>query len=113
MKEYHEKVFHNGVRETLNALRGKYWILRGREVVKRFIKSRILCRRLEGLPLNTVQCSDLPPYRVDEGPPFSNVGLDFAGPLHVSPGTDKIQCKMYVCLFTCLSTMGIHLELVE
>ena len=52
VKEYHEKVFHNRVRKTLNALRGKYWILRGREVVEPFIKCCILCRRLEGLPLN-------------------------------------------------------------
>ena len=29
----HERVFHDGVGETLSAVRGKYWILRGREIV--------------------------------------------------------------------------------
>ena len=113
VKEYHEKVFHNGVRETLCALRSRYWILRGREVVKRLLKTCILCRRLEGLPYSTIPCLDLPKYRVDDGPPFSNIGLDFAGPLYVSQNKSKQQSKMYICLFTCLSTRAVHLELVE
>ena len=113
VQDYHERVFHNGVREALNALRHKYWILRGREVAKSCIKSCIICKKLEGLPFSTVQRLDLPAYRVDEGPPFLNVGLDFAGPLYLSHSKDNIQCKVYVCLFTCLSTRAIHLELVE
>ena len=35
------------------------------------------------------------------------------GPLYVPHGKDDIQCKMYVCLFTGLSTRTMHLELVE
>ena len=81
VQDYHERVFHNGVRETLNALRSKYWILRGREVVKSCIKSCIICKKCEGLPFSTVHRLDLRAYREDEGPPFLNVGLDFAGPL--------------------------------
>ena len=30
----HHQIFHNGIRETLNAVREKYWIVRGREIVK-------------------------------------------------------------------------------
>jgi len=48
IKDSHEKVFHNGVRETLNMLRQKYWILRGREGVKCIIKRCILCKNFEG-----------------------------------------------------------------
>ena len=46
----HEKVFHDGVRETLSAVREKYWILRGREVVKRFVRRCKKCVRFEGKP---------------------------------------------------------------
>lgn len=111
----HEKVFHNGTRETLNLLRQKYWVLRGRERVKYLIRRCILCRKLEGLPFKYAYCPDLPAFRVDESSPFSHVGVDFAGPLIVS---DKIQLgqdnsKCYVCLFTCASTRAVHLELVE
>ena len=34
IRECHELVHHDGIRETLNCVRGKYWVLRGRESVK-------------------------------------------------------------------------------
>ena len=112
----HEKVFHNGTRETLNLLRQKYWVLRGREQVKYLIRRCILCRKIEGLPFKYEYCPDLPEFRVDESPPFSHVGVDFAGPLIVSDKTQQVGkdgSKSYVCLFTCASTRAVHLELVE
>ncbi|XP_065064703.1 uncharacterized protein LOC135690935 [Rhopilema esculentum] len=71
-------------------------------------------RKLEGLPYSTVFCPDLPRMRVDDQPPFANTGLDFAGPLTVaSKGNNDGEEKFYVCLFTCMSTRAVHLELVE
>ncbi|XP_065062963.1 uncharacterized protein LOC135689604 [Rhopilema esculentum] len=110
----HEKVMHDGIRETLNLLRQKYWIPRARELVKSIVRKCITCRKLEGLPYSTVFCPDLPRMRVDDQPPFANTGLDFAGPLTVaSKGNNDGEEKFYVCLFTCMSTRAVHLELVE
>ena len=58
----------------------------------------------------------LPPCRVADDPPFTNVGLDFAGPLLVRPDKEtqssiESLLKVYVLLFTCASTRGVHLEL--
>jgi len=39
IKNRHEKVKHNGVNDTLIALREKYWIVRGRQAVKRVVRS--------------------------------------------------------------------------
>ena len=111
VREYHNRVYHNGVRETLNATREKYWILRGREIVKKLVRRCVVCKKLEGLPYKPIWCQDLPPTRLDEGPPFINTGVDFAGPLYVA--TKKGSSKVYICLFTCASTRAIHLELVE
>ena len=59
------------------------------------------------------QTAPLPQSRVSEAPPFSNTGVDFAGPLLV---TDQVQretsSKAYICPWTCASTRAIHLELV-
>ena len=111
IKDSHEKVFHNGVRETLNMLRQKCWILRGRESIKRKIKRCILCKKFEGLAYNSVFSKDLPSFRVDNSPPFCHVGIDFAGPLYISSQTGNRKC--YICLFTCTMTRAVHLELVE
>ena len=43
--EAHHRVFHNGIRETLNCLRQKHWILRGRELVKTIIRKCTLCKK--------------------------------------------------------------------
>ena len=52
----------------------------------------------------------MPEIRVDDGPPFKNVGIDFADPLIVE---NKGEMKCYICQFTCASTRAVHLELVE
>ena len=110
IEDCHSRVFHNGIKETLNLLRQKYWILRGREKVKGVLRHCVLCKRMEGLPYKTKFSSNLPYYRVDNSPPFTHTGIDFAGPLLVS---DKENAKYYVCLFTCAVTRAIHLELIE
>ena len=111
IQECHRKVFHDGVRETLNLLRQQCWVPRGREMTKKLIRSCAFCKKMEAFPFRTKFAPDLPKVRVDDAPPFTNTGMDFAGPLLLSD-KDGSQ-KYYVCLFTCLSTRAIHLELVE
>ena len=110
IEDCHNKVCHNGTRETLNLLRQKYWILRGREKVKGIIHRCVICKKIEGLPFKSITSSDLPSFRVDNSPPFTHTGVDFAGPLLVS---DKENTKYYVCLFTCAVTRAVHLEIVD
>ena len=61
-----------------------------------------------GPPYSTV------PYQISEDPPFTHVGVDFAGPSYVKCGVNTVksneQIKSYVCMFTCASTRAIHLE---
>ena len=64
------------------------------------------------MPFAVSVLPDLPHFRVDDNVPFSHTGLDFAGPLLVK-GKNGDVIKCYVCLYTCLSTRAVHLELVE
>ena len=112
IQEFHMKVFHNGVRDTLNAIRQRYWVLRGRESVKKLVRRCVICRKLEGIFFKPVSGHDLPDSRVDDGPPFINTGVDFAGPLFISDRNNANK-KVYICLFTCASTRAVHLELVD
>ena len=60
IKDYHMRVRHSGINDTLVALRDKYWILRGRQTVKRVVKTCVICRRMEGLPYSAQPPADLP-----------------------------------------------------
>ncbi len=110
VKDCHWKVMHNGAVDTLNSVREKYWVIRGREMAKKLIRRCVICKKVEGLPFRTKFNPNLPRFRVDDGPPFSQVGIDFAGPLVIE---DRERSKCYVCLFTCAATRAVHLELVE
>ena len=50
VEECHIVVGHNEVKETLTELRSKYWIVRGRQCIRRILKQCRVCRRLESLP---------------------------------------------------------------
>ena len=50
IRQRHDHVHHNGVKETLNAIRETHWVLKGREGVKRVIRKCTICRRYEGKP---------------------------------------------------------------
>ena len=53
----------------------------------------------------------LPTIRVTEACAFSRTGLDYLGPMYMK--TDQERKKVWVCLFTCLVTCAIHLELMR
>ena len=112
VENVHCRVGHNGVRSTLTELRTRFWIIKGRQYVKKVIGKCIVCKRQEGKPFQAPLTAPLPEFRVNEAPPFSNCGLDFAGPLYYKDKQGIMQ-KSYFALFTCCLTRAVHLELVE
>lgn len=52
----------------------------------------------------------LPKFRVKEDPAFTYTGVDFAGPVFVRSGASS--SKVWICVFTCLVTRAIHLDIV-
>ncbi|XP_076047301.1 uncharacterized protein LOC143028822 [Oratosquilla oratoria] len=57
-----------GVEWTLSQVRKKFWIIRGRKLVKRVKMDCMVCKRLYGAPMNQ-RMSDLPPERCEPGGP--------------------------------------------
>ena len=43
VRSAHEKVLHNGVKDTLTQIRAKYWIVQGRSLVKGIIQRCVVC----------------------------------------------------------------------
>ena len=66
-------------------------------------------------PLMADVLADLPSFRLAEAEkqyPFLNVGLDFFGPFYIEHQNRELE-KQYVCLFTCLVTRAVHLEVCQ
>ena len=82
IEECHQRVHHSGVRATLAELRSRYWVPRGRQVVKRILSECVACRKFSAKPFSTPPTAALPDFRVKEAPPFSRVGVDFGQGLH-------------------------------
>eukprot|EP00794_Sanderia_malayensis_P004267 gene4267-biopygen3471 len=107
----HKKVGHLGVKSTLAELRSRFWIPKGRQYVKRLLSQCLQCIRDRGKPYNKPPEASLPAFRVKDVPPFTNVGIDFAGPLlHKAKSGDMEKC--YIVLYTCCTSRAIHLDLV-
>ena len=111
IRSAHQRVLHDGVKETLTEVRTKYWIPHGRSTVRKTIHSCVTCRRYEGLPYKTPAPPPLPKCRVEEAPAFSYTGVDFAGPILIRVSKSQ-SAKAWIALFTCYVTRAIHLEAV-
>ena len=97
VQQCHKEIHHCGVRATLNRLRTKYWVVKGRQMVKKTIGNCFICKKLEEKPYKVAQAAYLPEFRVREAAPFSKVGVDFAGPLFAKcckDGTDKVYIAL-------------------
>ena len=113
IRKCHTDVLHSGVRDTLNHLRLSYWVIRGRQAVRRVVRACVTCRKVSGRSYPVPESPPLPSSRVTFSRPFSTVGLDFAGPLMVKTSKEGECGKAYILLLTCGSIRALHIELVS
>ena len=110
-KAHEERNHCAGVSHLLADLTKRFWIQCGRELIKKYEKQCLFCRkqRAQG---TIVKMAPLPACRF-AGPcrPFGGVGVDFAGPYETTNTRGRIRHKRYLCLFTCLKTRAVHLEM--
>jgi hypothetical protein len=107
----HKELLHSGVSQCLSTVRNRFWIPHGRATIKSMIKLCTVCRRHEGCPYKMPPMSQLPVSRVTVACPFTRIGIDYFGPIFIK--TVDENRKVWVCLFTCLVTRALHLELVS
>ncbi|GFU86297.1 integrase catalytic domain-containing protein [Trichonephila clavipes] len=96
------------------ALRENFWIISARDAVRRVVRRCIPCFR--NRPRFTEQImGDLPESRVCPSSVFQRTGIDFAGPFLIrsSKGRGSRNTKCYICVFVCLATKAVHLEVVS
>ncbi|CAH8595656.1 unnamed protein product [Schistosoma guineensis] len=108
IRHHHHLEGHTGTSQVLATIRRNYWIVKGTSAVKRVIGRCVRCIRAKAT-LGQQMMAPLPKCRVQQGWfCFSSVGIDYFGPLIVRRG--RSVEKRYGCLFTCLQTRAVHLE---
>ena len=111
IESVHKNHLHAGANHTLSILREKYWILKGGQTVKKLLFRCVTCQKASKKPMQQIM-APLPDFRCQESPPFTHTGIDFAGPLFIKDTTQSETRKVWIALFTCAATRGIHLEIV-
>lgn len=108
----HENHNHCGTRETLNVLRNEFWVPRGRQSVKGVVEGCVRCKYYNGKSFTYPGPPPLPSERVSFERPFQHTAVDYTGAIEVKDKQEGLR-KYYICLFTCLATRAVHLELID
>ncbi|KAJ8705149.1 hypothetical protein PYW07_010976 [Mythimna separata] len=97
-----------------NYLRTAYWVIGVRNLVKHHVRKCVTCVKHRASIKNQMMGS-LPSVRCSPARPFLHSGVDYAGPINIrtTKGRGHRSYKGYICLFVCMSTRAIHLEVVS
>lgn len=110
IKHCDAQLHHSGAERIFAELRRKYWILRGREAVRKCQHHCTGCRKWRGQPA-VLRMADLPPSSLRLfRPAFYSTGMDCFGPMLIKVG--RRNEKRWGILFKCLTTRAVHLDLV-
>ena len=108
VRYYHHILGHAGREHVLSVMRQRFWILRGRSLVREIVNKCISCRRRNASTMQQTM-ADLPKERlVPYQPPFTYTGIDFFGPFHVKRARSSV--KVYGCIFVCFNSRAVHIE---
>ena len=107
----HVKEGHFKSERLVHHLLKKYWIMSIRRVVKLQVNKCIPWKRRDAKPMSTI-IAPLPCYRLKAlKPAFLYTGIDYFRPVTVKmSGRSSRQERRWICLFNCLVTRAIHLE---
>lgn len=104
----HAMTGHAGIERVLAETRKKFWIVKGRATVRRVLSKCITCKKLRAQPVSQFM-GNLPKDRITPNEaPFTHVGVDYFGPFLVKRARSEL--KRYGCIFACLTTRAIHIE---
>ncbi|XP_057290228.1 uncharacterized protein LOC130612911 [Hydractinia symbiolongicarpus] len=112
VSDSHRAVGHNGPRDTLCHVRKQFWIPRLRQVVRNLLRNCTLCKRFESKAFIYPSTSALPDFRLSLNFAFTNIGIDYAGPLYIRDIYSRSDVhKAWICLITCVSSRAVYLDI--
>ncbi|XP_072397992.1 uncharacterized protein [Diabrotica undecimpunctata] len=110
----HIRNLHASPQLLLATLRLTYWPIAGRRTVRKFLHKCVICFKVKPTAQKYIM-GQLPNHRITPSRPFLNCGVDYAGPFETKTSNlrgSRVQ-KSYLCVFICLATKAVHLEIVS
>ena len=111
IRHFHALNGHMGVNHVLSQIRCRFWILKGRAAIRKVINKCVVCSRVQKPTLSQKMAPLLEEQTESGKPAFTYVGVDFFGPFKVK--VKRSTEKRYGCLFTCLCTRAVHVEITH
>ena len=108
---FQKKYAHCGRKYLLGIIRQTFWIIKGRSLLRSLLAKCIICKKRKAKSSSTIM-GNLPKGRLAiNSPPFCETGVDYFGPIKVKILRSTI--KRWGCIFTCMTTRAIHLEVAD
>ena len=102
-------LFHRSVAATLAKSRNSVWIVRGRDLARRICSQCMVCRR-RNKELASQQMALLREESLQVCPPWTNVSLDFAGPVTIKGEVNsRARMKSWILIYVCRNTKAVCL----
>ena len=119
----HRLNMHASQKSVFSTMRQKYWVLGGFSYVKNLVRKLCKTPRCRYIQCCSPKMSPLPEIRLDKPEAWTNVGVDYMGPIQckhlcVEDHAASKYCphpkskKVWVALFTCLHSRAMHGEVV-
>ena len=106
----HLKKHHQGIDYLRSKVQERYAIPKLRSTLRSTKSNCVLCRKFRAATLQPI-IADLPKERLAyQSPHFTNPGVDYFGPFYVI--VRRTTVKRWGFLFTCLTTLVVHIEVV-
>ena len=108
----HIKEKHCGPSLLLSKTSKEFYVIGARRLSTTICRLCPKCRRVNPQPTPQLM-GELPLERTKANQPiFTDVGMDFAGPYKIRHGRGHARTEANICIFVCMATKAIHLEVV-
>ena len=64
IRDCHHRVLHGGVKQTLSELRSGFWLVHGRQQIRRALLKCVICKHFEGIYYSVPSTAPLPEFRL-------------------------------------------------
>ena len=109
---FHLGFLHAGTDYVLSQVQHHFWIIQGKEAVKKSRRRCPECIKERARPATQLM-GELPYFRLEAcTPPFHRTAVDYFGPFQVGFGRNRTM-KRYGALFTCLVTRAVFVDLAK